>query len=143
MGPVAACERGTDVPDCSDDQASEPCGVFQIVNRERLDAGLSSYAYNVELAVAAQLHAEDMAANGYFDHTSQDGRNFSQRAEEAGYDAFPRGENIAAGQTTPEGVMDSWMNSDGHRANILSGDSNEIGVGFAENHWVQVFGVRG
>ncbi len=139
---VLGCERRPDVPDCSDDQDSQVCGVYQIVNRERIDAGLPAYDYDTDLAVAAQLHAEDMAANDYFDHTSQDGRSFSERAKEAGYDASPRGENIAWGQPTPEAVMESWMNSSGHRANILAEGSTEMGVGFAEDHWVQVFGTR-
>ncbi len=139
---VVGCEGKTEVPDCTSGQASEQCGVFQAVNRERVDAGLPALEYDVDLALAAQRHAEDMAANGYFDHTSQDGRDFGQRASDAGYTGSPRGENIAQGQQSPESVMESWMNSPGHRANILSEGSNEIGVGFAESHWVQVFGVR-
>lgn len=116
--------------------------MFKIVNERRLDAGLDVYAYDTDLALAAQRHAEDMVANDYFDHTSQDGRSFADRATEAGYDASPRGENIAWGQTSAEQVMQSWMESDGHRANILAEGSNEIGVGFIDNMWVQVFGTR-
>lgn len=136
-----AADAGS-VPSCGGDDLGEVCQVFRIVNEERASMGLAPYAWNAELALAAQLHAEDMVAQGYFDHTSLDGRTFADRAREAGYDAAPRGENIAAGQRSPEQVMNSWMGSSGHRANILSDRSNEIGVGLFERHWVQVFGQR-
>lgn len=139
---VVGCEGKTEIPDCTSGQETEQCGVFQAVNRERASDGLPALEYDVDLALAAQRHAEDMAANGYFDHTSQDGRDFSQRATEAGYTGFARGENIAQGQRGAEAVMESWMNSPGHRANILSDGSNQIGVGFAESYWVQVFGMQ-
>jgi uncharacterized protein YkwD len=139
---ASACEGQTKVPDCNENLADETCAVFRRVNEERVDAGLSPYAWNVELAVAAQDHARDMVDNDYFDHRSLDGRSFSERAEEAGYDAFPSGENIARGQQDAEAVMDSWMSSPGHRANILSSGSNEIGVGLVDTTWEQVFGQR-
>lgn len=142
LGLGAACGDGVDVPNCGGDEADETCQVFRLVNDARIDEGLEPYAWNEELAVAAQLHAEDMVEQNYFDHTSKDGRSFGERAKDAGYDASPRGENIAAGHPTPEAVMDGWMNSPGHRNNILSGGSNEIGVGMFELRWVQVFGHR-
>ncbi len=129
-------------PDCGGGDGSEVCEVFRIVNAERAAAGLAPYTWDAQLALAAQRHAEDMAANGYFSHTSLDGRTFSQRAVEAGYDASPRGENIAQGYRTPAAVMMGWMSSDGHRANILAAGSTEIGVGLRDLHWVQVFGTR-
>jgi uncharacterized protein YkwD len=131
-----------EVPACESDQAAPVCDVFQIVNQERGVAGESALAWNEQLAIAAQLHAEDMVAQNYFDHDSLDGRDFSDRANEAGYDAFATGENIAQGQQNATEVMDGWMNSPGHRSNILSGNSNEIGVGLAGVTWVQVFGQR-
>ena len=139
---LPGCEESASVPDCNDDQDDETCAVFRIVNQERIDADLAPYAWDIELAIAAQRHAQDMVDNDYFDHSSQDGRSFSDRAKEAGYDAFPSGENIAKGQQDAAQVMDSWMNSDGHRANILSSGSNEIGVGLIDFTWVQVFGTR-
>ena len=139
---LPGCESGSEVPNCNDDQDDETCAVFRMVNDERIDAGLEPYAWNTELAVSAQRHAQDMVDNGYFDHSSLDGRSFSDRANEAGYDASPSGENIAQGQRDAAQVMDSWMNSEGHRANILSGSSNEIGVGLVDFTWVQVFGRR-
>jgi len=139
---ATGCANDPDVPDCTADSVDETCAVFRLVNEARIDADLEPYAWNTELAVAAQLHAEDMVDQSYFDHTSKDGRSFSERAKDAGYDAAPRGENIAAGQQDADQVMDSWMNSSGHRANILSDGSNEIGVGLLDAHWVQVFGLR-
>lgn len=139
---LPSCEDSPSVPDCNDDQDDETCAVFRIVNEERIDAGLEPYAWDIELAVAAQRHADDMVENDYFDHSSPDGRSFSDRAKEAGYDAFPSGENIAKGQQDAAQVMESWMNSEGHRANILSNGSNEIGVGLIDFTWVQVFGTR-
>lgn len=127
---------------CTDASTSEACAVFRLVNQERAAAGLAPYEWNADLAVAAQLHAIDMADNGYFDHVSLDGRTFSARARDAGYDGSPRGENIALGQRSAEQAMSSWMASGGHRANILSNGSTEIGVGYYERHWVQVFGAR-
>lgn len=121
---------------------SEQCQVFELVNIERNDRGEEPLEYNSALELAAQRHAEDMYENDYFSHTSQDGRDFGQRAEEAGYSGSPGGENIALGQNSAEQVMTSWMNSDGHRRNILDGNFDEIGVGFHNNYWVQVFGVR-
>ncbi len=139
---MVGCGAGTEVPDCEDGQADEVCEVFRMVNRARSDQGLDAYAWNTELAVAAQRHAEDMSDNDYFDHASQDGRSFADRAQEAGYGGGPRGENIALGQQSPEQVMESWMNSEGHRRNILEPGSNEIGVGLENAYWVQGFGVR-
>jgi len=129
-------------PTCDAGEASEVCQVFALVNAERARVDLAPYVWDSALALAAQRHAEDMVNQGYFDHTSQDGRSFADRSREAGYDASPRGENIAAGYPTAEAVMAGWMSSDGHRSNILAGGSNEIGVGLHERHWVQVFGAR-
>lgn len=116
------------------------CAVFELVNAERRQAGLSPYAYNPHLAASAQAHAADMVQQDYFSHTSLDGRSFGDRVNETEYTGSPTGENIAAGQRSPESVMESWMNSEGHRSNILSTRSTDIGVGFVDNYWVQVFG---
>ena len=134
------CSDATAVPGCTADMGAEVCAVFQLVNQERTSRGLEPYAWNSRLAVASQRHAEDMAAQNYFSHTSLDGRNFGDRADDADYEGSPRGENIAAGQGSAEAVMDAWMNSDGHRSNILSTGSNEIGIGLEDLHWVQNFG---
>ncbi len=139
---LPACGDDASAADCGGDEASEVCEVFRLVNEERRAAGLGPYVWDRHLALAAQRHAEDMAANGYFDHASQDGRSFVDRTEEAGYDAAPRGENIAQGYRSASAVVDGWMSSDGHRRNILAEGSNEMGVGLRDFYWVQVFGAR-
>lgn len=136
-----AISCGSDSEEACDD-VEFSCEVFQLVNDERANADLPALKYDAALATSAQRHAADMKTQNYFSHTSLDGRNFSQRTLDAGYDAFPSGENIAAGQMTPAAVMQSWMNSPGHRANILSANFNEIGVGYESAYWVQVFGSR-
>ena len=119
---------------------AEGCGVLDLVNQERANAGVPALRYDPALAQAALAHAADMVAQNYFDHTSLDGRDFSARAKAAGYQGFPTGENIARGQANAQEVMNSWMTSAGHRKNILSANSNEIGVGVEQRTWVQVFG---
>jgi uncharacterized protein YkwD len=86
------------------------------------------------LAAAAQAHSDDMAARGYFSHTSADGRSFADRITEAGYPT-PGGENIAQGQRSALEVHDAWMGSEGHRANILNCGYTAIGVGLHLETW--------
>lgn len=105
-------------------------------------------AVSATLRVAARSHSEEMATHNYFSHTSYDGRTFSQRISAAGYTgASPWGENIAAGQSSPAAVVNGWMNSTGHCANIMNPSYRAIGVGYgyraASNYghyWTQDFG---
>ena len=84
----------------------------------------------------------DMSLNNYFSHTNLDGESPGDRVDLAEYNWSRWGENIAAGQVSPQHVVDAWMNSDGHCANIMSPNFTEIGVGFHEvNYWTQVFGT--
>jgi uncharacterized protein YkwD len=100
------------------------------------------------LRVAARGHSQDMAAQNYFSHTSLDGRTFDQRIRNAGYTgSSPLGENIAAGYPTAQAVVDGWMGSPGHCANIMSPGFRAVGVGYAHNpasiyrhYWTQNFG---
>jgi uncharacterized protein YkwD len=112
-------------------------------------AATGPLAMNPALRCAARFHSRDMALNDYFSHDSLSGTTFVDRSESAEYDASPIGENIAAGQTTPEQVVAGWMESPGHCMNIMNPDANEIGVGYIEtdmaeygNYWTQVFGRR-
>lgn len=119
--------------------------VVRLVNVERGKAGCSALKVNSKLTTSAQRHAADMAAKNYFSHNSQDGRSPFDRMKAAGYRYSTAGENIAAGQKTPSAVMTSWMNSPGHRANILRCSFKEIGIGIAKGgsygiYWVQNFG---
>lgn len=98
------------------------------------------------LSSASRQHARDMGERDYFSHTSADGRSPWDRAEAAGYDSAG-GENIAAGYTTPAAVVQGWLDSPGHCANLMSPDMVDIGVGHAVvagsgygTYWVQMFG---
>jgi uncharacterized protein YkwD len=115
--------------------------VLALVNRERGTAGCAPLAADDRLAAAARAHAVDMSANDYFSHVSQDGRSFVDRSKAKGY-PDPAAENIAKGQRTAEEVMRAWMDSPGHRANILDCNLKALGVGFTAKgyYWVQDFG---
>ncbi|UXY25950.1 sigma-70 family RNA polymerase sigma factor [Streptomyces sp. HUAS TT20] len=120
--------------------------VVALVNKERASAGCGPLTENAQLDKAAQAHSDDMAARNFFDHTNPDGADPGQRITAAGYRWSTYGENIAQGQQTPQSVMDSWMNSPGHRANILNCSFKEIGVGVHKGSggpwWTQDFGAK-
>jgi uncharacterized protein YkwD len=116
--------------------------VVELANQERAAAGCDrALVVDDRLAAAAQGHSTDMATRNYFSHTSPEGEDFVDRATEAGYPS-PAAENIARGQRTAEEVMESWMNSTGHRRNILNCEYVAIGVGLDTRgwYWTQVFG---
>jgi uncharacterized protein YkwD len=104
--------------------------VVELTNFQRSQAGLAPLKLNEKLSKAAYAHSRDMALNDYFSHTGSDGSDVSDRVRSTGYRYLNAGENIAAGYTTPEDAVQGWMNSPGHRANILFPDVKEIGVGF-------------
>lgn len=130
-------------------QADFESQVIDLVNAERAAHGLKSLSYDSDLAAAALLHSQDMGSRDYFSHDSLDGTKFYERILDEGYNYNLCGENIAAGASTPEDVVDTWMNSPGHRANILNPDYCDIGVGYAlspgssyNHYWTQDFGRR-
>ena len=121
--------------------------VVVLVNQERQIHHLPPLQVDSRLHAAALGHSEDMALNDYFSHTSQDNRNPGDRITQAGYAWNTYGENIAAGYSTPSAVVEGWMNSPGHRANILRSSFCDIGVGLAYSaasrygyYWTQNFG---
>ncbi len=123
--------------------------VIDLVNVERAAQGLHPLSYDHQLAAAARDHSEDMGLQGYFSHTSLDGRTLPDRITAAGYSYNTYGENIAAGYQTPEAVIAGWMNSTGHRANILNSNFCDIGVGYVfladspyGHYWTQDFGRK-
>ncbi|MBD8078738.1 CAP domain-containing protein [Cellulosimicrobium arenosum] len=125
-----------------DETGAEPGGaaaVVELTNAERAAAGCGPLAVDERLTAAARLHSEDMVERDYFDHTSLDGRSPWDRAKAQGY-ADPSGENIAAGQRTAEEVVRAWMDSPGHRANILHCGFQDLGVGYQDGVWTQLFG---
>lgn len=117
--------------------------VLGLVNRERASAGCGPLRVDARLVRASEAHSRDMAANGYFDHVSLDGRTPRDRMAAAGYPS-PGAENIALGYPNAEAVMRGWMNSPGHRANILNCGLTAMGVAAVNSprglYWTQTFG---
>jgi uncharacterized protein YkwD len=117
--------------------------VLSLVNAERAKVGCSPLTPDPALASLAEGHSRDMAERGYFSHTTPDGSSPWDRAAAAGVENMG-GENIARGQSDAQAVMEAWMNSEGHRANILNCDFRTLGVGahFAQGGpwWTQAFG---
>jgi uncharacterized protein YkwD len=115
--------------------------VLALVNSARANAGCAPLRYDDRLVAAAQAHSTDMATRDYFSHTTPEGVDFATRIENAGY-PNPGGENIAKGQRSADQVMQAWMNSPGHRANILNCGFTAIGVGLDTRgwYWTQDFG---
>jgi len=105
--------------------------ILEKANAVRRKAGVPPLRASSQLDRAAQKHAEDMLARGFFAHESPDGKTVRERAREAGYDWRAIGENIAEGQFTVDEVMDSWMKSPDHRRNLLDRGFTELGVGLA------------
>ncbi|GAA3763419.1 CAP domain-containing protein [Streptomyces tremellae] len=122
---------------------SQAAQVLALVNQERAKAGCSPLGDDSSLDSLAQDFSDEMAARGFFDHTDPDGRTPWDRADAAGVQKLG-GENIARGQADAQAVMDAWMNSEGHRANILNCDYTRLGVGVHEGPggpwWTQDFG---
>jgi len=119
--------------------------VLTLVNQERAKVNnCKPLTMDSRLTAAARGHSADMAAKNYFDHTSKDGTPFATRIKNAGYQWSTAGENIAKGQKDAASVMTSWMNSPGHRANILNCAYKNIGIGLAYDarhtpYWTQDF----
>ncbi len=118
--------------------------VASLTNSERKAKGLSALTLDNQLSKLARLKAEDMAKKGYFSHTSPTYGSAFDMMNKYGVSYRTAGENIAKGQKTAESVMNGWMNSSGHRANILSSAYTNIGVGYAKDsrgntYWVQIF----
>jgi uncharacterized protein YkwD len=110
-------------------------------NTHRASAGCPPVQADPRLTAAAQAHSDDMANRNYFSHTTPEGITFGARIKAAGYPS-PGGENIAKGQATARDVMAAWMDSDGHRENILRCTFTTIGVGYnaRARTWTQDFG---
>ena len=125
--------------------AAAPTGnagrVLTLVNAARSDAGCDPVTRDAALDRAAADYAALMARTGTFSHTGPDGSEFSDRLRAAGYDD-PGGENIAKGQSSADEVMADWMDSPGHRRNILDCSFRTLGVGHADDgdYWAQEFG---
>jgi len=139
----------------SETRVFQPTGeeklMLDSVNAERARESLDALTWCPALARSATEHSIDMAAQNYFEHESLDGREVSDRAEAQGYDYRTVGENIAVGQRDVEEVMQGWMDSPGHRENILRPEYTHLGSGVATGdfkgqqsiYWTQNFGAGG
>jgi uncharacterized protein YkwD len=122
--------------------------LLQLTNAQRRQAGLPALRLSSQLGQAAQAHAQDMARNNIFSHTGSNGSSMVDRVKATGYSYSAIAENIAAGDPNPEATIRQWMNSPGHRRNILNRNYTEIGFGYVaapntryRHYWVQVFGT--
>lgn len=113
--------------------------VLALINIEREERGLSRLTMDGKLTDAALEHANDMSQHGYLAHTSPNGSTMVSRLKENGVSYSAAGENIARGYTTALAVVQGWMNSPGHRANILSPKYHKVGISRVNNYWVQDF----
>ena len=116
--------------------------VVQLTNQFRSQYGLRPLSWNSQLGTAAQNHALDMARMRRMSHSGSDGSQVGNRVQRVRYPFRQVGENVAHNQKTAKEVLSSWMRSPGHRENILNPNFSEIGVGYYNGYWTQVFGKR-
>jgi uncharacterized protein YkwD len=143
---AATAEAPKKKPAVAVDQVAYETEVVKLTNAERTRRGCKALRIDDRLIASARAHSTDMVKNGFFDHTGSDGSNFVTREVRAGYpkrDAAA--ETIAYGYKTPQQVVTAWMNSAGHRKNILNCANMAVGVGIAVNakgapYWTQDFG---
>lgn len=115
--------------------------VIRLVNEIRKENGLKPLTHNWELSRVARFKSQDMKDNKYFSHTSPVYGTPFQMIKNFGISFRSAGENIAKGYSSPQAVVNGWMNSSGHRANILNANYTQIGVGYVAggNYWTQMF----
>ena len=125
----------------SGDVLPQEAAVVELVNQQRAAYGLQPLTISAELCKKARMKSQDMAQNRYFDHNSPTYGSPFDMMRSLGISYRSAGENIAMGYATAQAVMQGWMNSEGHRANILSANFTTIGVGYVANgnYWTQWF----
>ncbi|MGG0584851.1 CAP domain-containing protein [Priestia megaterium] len=134
--------ENTDKAEQTKDASQFEQKVVDLVNQEREKQGLKPLTLNKKLSDVARTKSKDMMDKGYFDHNSPTYGSPFDMMKQFGIEYTTAGENIAKGQQSPEDVMNAWMNSDGHRKNILNPDFTEIGVGYVKGdttYWTQQF----
>ena len=123
------------LPQCGPGPATAPSSpaqqVVDLTNARRAERGLPALSVDGALSNAAQAHAADQASVNRMSHAGTDGSDLAARLDRVGYAYWAWGENVAAGYGDAGGVMNGWMNSSGHRANILNGSFTQIGIGLA------------
>lgn len=136
-----------ETPEQPDDPGSVPGvlayeqEVVRLVNAERASYGLPALSIRADLCQYARVKSQDMHDSGYFSHTSPNYGSPFDMMKSFDITYSHAGENIAMGYSTPEAVVSAWMNSEGHRANILSASYTELGVGYVADggYWTQWF----
>jgi uncharacterized protein YkwD len=137
---VAACASDATVGPDPDIGVSPSISSFaQLMNDHRMSMGCPALEWNEEVAAVAQAHSEDMVARDFFSHTNPDGDSPFDRLQAAGIGYSAAAENIAYGYHTPEAVLDAWLGSPGHRANIENCSLTEHGVGLDGTLWTHLF----
>lgn len=121
------------------DRDPEVALFVDLMNDHRELVGCPRLTWNDEVASVAQLHSADMAERDFFDHTNPDGESPFDRLQNAGIDYSGAAENIAWGYNTAEAVLDGWLNSPGHKANIERCTMTEHGVGLYQSRWTHLF----
>lgn len=129
------------IPQLESTVSSYESEVIRLVNEIRQQNGLRPLAANWELSRVARYKSQDMRGNGYFSHNSPTYGTPFQMLSAFGLSYRTAGENIAKGYASPQAVVNGWMNSSGHRANILNASYTQIGVGYVSggNYWTQLF----
>jgi len=129
------------IPQADSTVSAYEAEVVRLVNGIRQERGLKPLTANWELSRVARYKSQDMVDNRYFSHTSPTYGTPFQMIKAFGLTYRTAGENIAHGYTTPQAVVNAWMNSSGHRANILNSSYTQIGVGYVAqgNYWTQMF----
>ena len=129
------------IPTISSSTTAYETEVVRIVNQRRAEHGLKPLSQDWQLSRVARYKSQDMKDLGYFSHTSPTYGSPFQMMKSFGISYRTAGENIAKGYASPEAVVNAWMNSPGHRANILNSTYTHIGVGFVSsgNYWTQMF----
>ncbi|CAH0276584.1 hypothetical protein SRABI96_03851 [Peribacillus sp. Bi96] len=142
QAPEVTPEKSTDKkPETSSELSAFEQEVVKLTNAEREKQGLAALKVDTELSKVARIKSQDMKDKNYFDHNSPTYGSPFDMMKQFGISYKTAGENIAQGQQTPEEVVQAWMNSQGHRENIMNSSFTHIGVGYVEsgNYWTQQF----
>lgn len=133
---VTACGDSLTGPDISDPRVIE---FVELVNEHRVDVGCEPLVWHAPAADVAYTHSADMIARDYFAHTNPDGHSPFDRMNAAGIEYGAAAENIAYGYADAASVLQAWLDSPGHRANIENCALEEHGVGLVDSHWTHLF----
>ncbi len=137
VGLLLGCEDGQQPPQAPPQPFAED--LLGLHNAARTQHGKPALSIDARLTAAAQKHADWMARTGQFSHTGEGGSQLSERIDREGYAYAAISENNARGQETPERVFEGWLNSRGHRDNLL-GNYRDVGFGRAGAYWVACYG---